>query len=229
MSPEETLDWLSSRRSIRVFSERPLTRETLERLLLAATSAPSSTNRQPWRFAVVTDKGLKQRLADAVRNRSEEMKAIIRRGHHAEDFGNYGDFFHEPLQTAAAVIVPQYRNYPDLIANLIASGGGDPNAYHTAASMQAELCSTSAAIMALLLQAHGEGIGACWMAGPMVARDEICGLLDISDPWNMVGAVALGYPGTELPAKRPRKPLDRVVTWFEATGATAPEVTQEKV
>ena len=64
-----------------------------------------------------------------MRARAEEMKAIISRGHHAEDFGNYGDFFHEPLESAAAIVVPQYREYPDLIANLIASGGGDPAAF----------------------------------------------------------------------------------------------------
>src|SRR5262245_4919435 len=143
------------------------------------------------------------------------MKAIIRRGHHAEDFGNYGDFFHEPLASAAAIIVPQYREYPDLIANLIASGGGDASRFHTAGSMQAELCSTSAAIMALLLQAHAEGLGACWMAGPMIARDEICALLDIAEPWRMVGAVALGHPAQPEPPRQPRKSLDKVVTWFE--------------
>lgn len=228
MSPEAALDWLLSRRSVRAFGEQPLSRETLERVLVAATSAPSSTNRQPWRFAVVTDKHLKGKIAEAVRTRSEEMKAIIRRGHHAEDFGNYGDFFHEPLQTAAAIIVPQYRNYPDLIANLIASGGGDPKAYHTAGSMQAELCSTSAAIMALLLQAHAEGLGACWMAGPMIARDAIRELLEISEPWNMVGAIALGSPEGQIPEKQPRKPLDRVVRWFEERRSETSDFSREK-
>ena len=125
------------------------------------------------------------------------MKAIIERGHHADDFGRYGDFFHEPLERAAAIIVPQYRTYPDLIANFIASGGGDPTQFSTAAAMQAELCSTSAACMALLLQAHAEGLGGCWMAGPMVARDGISQLLDITPPWQMVGAMALGYPAAK--------------------------------
>jgi nitroreductase len=211
-----TLEWMLARRSVRAFApDRAISREVLERILTAATSAPSSTNRQPWRFAVVTDPALRAAIVDAVRTRSEEMKAIIRRGHHAEDFGNYGDFFHEPLATAAAIIVPQYREYPDLIANLLASGGADPGAFHTAASMQAELCSTSAAIMNLLLQAHAEGLGGCWMAGPMVARDAIGRLCSIGEPWRMVGAVALGYPAGPPPEPKPRKPLDRVVTWFD--------------
>jgi nitroreductase len=208
------LDWLRKRRSVRSFSEQPLEREVLERLLEAAITAPSSTNRQPWRFAVVPGAAARRRIAEAVRVRTDEMKAIIRRGHHAEDFGSYGDFFHEPLAAAAAIVVPQYRPYPDLIANLIASGGGDPRAFSTAATMQAELCSTSAAVMALLLQAHAEGLGACWMAGPMVARQEIEQMLGITEPWRMIGAVALGYPvGSAAP--KPRKPIDRVVDWFE--------------
>ncbi|MES2355388.1 MAG: nitroreductase family protein [Pseudomonadota bacterium] len=214
MNPDTILSWLHARRSVRAFKDQSVSRDILERLFLAATSAPSSTNRQPWRFAAVTAADTRHKIVEAIRHRGEEMKSIIRRGHHAEDFGNYGDFFHEPLQTAAVIIVPQYRAYPDLIAHLIASAGGDPNAFHTASSMQAELCSTSAAAMALLLQAHAEGLGACWMAGPMIARDEICRLLDIAEPWRMVGAIALGYPADPPPEQKPRKPLDKVVQWF---------------
>ena len=214
MTGEAHLDWLRSRRSIRVFAAREIGRDVLERLLEAATTAPSSTNRQPWRFSVVTGRGLRRRIVGAVRERTEAMKAIIRRGHHGEEFGKYGDFFFEPLETAAAIVIPQYRSYPDLIAQLIESGGGDPAAMPTAGAMQAELCSTSAAIMTLLLQAHAEGVGSCWMAGPMVARRDIEKLLGIEPPWRMVGAVALGWPEAP-PADRPgRKPLDKVVTWY---------------
>jgi len=208
------LEWLRTRRSRRTFADRPLPREVLERLVEAAITAPSNTNRQPWKFAVVTGEATRKKIAAAVRARADEIKAIIRQGHHAEDFSNYSDFFHEPLESAAAIVVPQYRAYPDLIADLIQSGGGDPSRYHTAASMQAELCSTSAAVMALLLQAHAEGLGACWMAGPMVGKDEVEALLGIREPYRMVGAVAIGYPVGEVPAPG-RKSIDRVVAWFE--------------
>jgi nitroreductase len=218
MTGTDLCEWLRTRRSVRTFTDAPVPRPTLERLFDAAITAPSSTNRQPWRFACVTAPAVRAALADAVRRRCDEMKAIIKRGHHAEDFGSYGDFFWEPLASAAVIVVPQYRAYPDLIANLIASGGGDPTQFHTAGSMQAELCSTAAAVMNLLNQAHAEGLGACWMAGPMVARDEVQAALGIAEPWRMVGAVALGWPD-KLPDKQPRKPIDKVVTWFEEGGA----------
>src|SRR5204862_5953158 len=112
--------------------------------------------------AVVSAAPVRAALVAAVRGRTEAMKDIIRRSHHAEDFGSYGDFFFEPLETAAAIVVPQYREYPDLLAELIRSGGGDPARLPTASAMQAELCGASAATMLLLLQAYAEGLGACW-------------------------------------------------------------------
>ena len=155
------LAWLETRRSRREFEDTPVPKEVLARLVQAAITAPSNTNRQPWRFTVVTAADKRKQIAAAVRARADEIKVIIERGHHAEDYANYGDFFHEPLESAAAIVVPQWRDYPDLIADLITSGGGDPTQWHTARSMQAELCSTSAAVMAMLLQAHAEGLGAC--------------------------------------------------------------------
>ena len=214
MTGPDNLEWLRSRRSVRAFTDEPIAKDVLVRILEGATTAPSSTNRQPWRFAVVRSATLRRRIVEAIASKTAEMKAIIARSHHAEDFGDYGDFFHEPLATAAAIVVPQYRPYPDLIANLIESGGGDPRRFSTATAMQAELCSTSAAIMALLLQTHAEGLGACMMAGPMVAKDEIHALLRITEPWRMIGAIAIGHPAGASPS-RPRKPLDRVVDWID--------------
>ena len=214
MTGPEMLEWLRSRRSVRTFTAEPVARDVIERVLEGAITAPSSTNRQPWRFAVVRAAAMRTKIVEAVAAKTAEIKAIIARSHHAEDFGNYGDFFHEPLASAQVIVVPQYREYPDLIANLIASGGGDPSKFSTASAMQSELVSTSTAIMALLLQAHAEGLGACMMAGPMVAKAEIQALLGIEEPWRMVGAIAIGHPEGGAPA-RGRKPLDRVVTWSE--------------
>jgi nitroreductase len=214
MTGPEMLEWLRSRRSVRAFSDAPVPREVLARVLEAATTAPSNTNRQPWRFLVVRSATMRAKIVRAVATKVAEMKAIIANSRHAEDFGDYGDFFHEPLAAAQVIVIPQYREYPDLIANLIASGGGDPAQFSTASQMQAELCSTSAAIMALLLQVHAEGLAACMMAGPMVARTELNALLGIAEPWRMLGAIAIGHPVAGTPA-RPRKPMDRVVSWIE--------------
>lgn len=62
---DERLGIIYARRSIRVFKTDPLSPELIEELLRAAMAAPSAANRQPWRFLVVTDPQLRQRIAAA--------------------------------------------------------------------------------------------------------------------------------------------------------------------
>jgi len=50
------------RRSVRQFSERPVPREIIEQCLLAAGSAPSGANLQPWHFVSVSDPALKHKI-----------------------------------------------------------------------------------------------------------------------------------------------------------------------
>lgn len=45
---------VDSRRAVRAFSDEPVPKERLERVLSAATRAPSSGNLQPWHVFVVT-------------------------------------------------------------------------------------------------------------------------------------------------------------------------------
>ena len=53
---------MQKRRSIREFSDRPVSRETIEWIVRAAHSAPSGANKQPWRFVCVQDAATKRRI-----------------------------------------------------------------------------------------------------------------------------------------------------------------------
>ena len=59
------LDLIKHRKSIRDFLDRPVEREKITMCLEAARLAPSASNSQPWRFIVVDDKQLKDKLCDA--------------------------------------------------------------------------------------------------------------------------------------------------------------------
>ncbi|NLU71175.1 nitroreductase [Streptomyces sp. HNM0575] len=54
----DVYDAVDSRRAVRAFSDKPVPREVLERVLTAATRAPSSGNLQPWHVYVVTGEPL---------------------------------------------------------------------------------------------------------------------------------------------------------------------------
>jgi len=55
------------RRSIRHFLESPVERKAVQEALRAASWAPSGLNNQPWRFAIIWDKELKDKLAGLTR------------------------------------------------------------------------------------------------------------------------------------------------------------------
>ncbi|RED53807.1 nitroreductase family protein [Aestuariispira insulae] len=56
---------IKRRHSVRHFSDRPVPRDIIERCLLAAGTAPSGANHQPWHFVCVSDSGIKQRIRGA--------------------------------------------------------------------------------------------------------------------------------------------------------------------
>jgi nitroreductase len=60
----ETLDAIMTRRSIRKYTDQPVSETQVQSLLSAAMAAPSAGNQQPWQFVLVRDK---LRLQDIAR------------------------------------------------------------------------------------------------------------------------------------------------------------------
>jgi coenzyme F420-0:L-glutamate ligase/coenzyme F420-1:gamma-L-glutamate ligase len=65
----------------------------------------------------------------------------------------------------------------------------------------------------LMLLAHAEGLGTCWMCAPLFSPASVHATLDIPETWDPQGLVLLGYPDTPG-RKRSRKSLDEVVRWI---------------
>ena len=57
---------VASRRDERRYADRPIPDEVVERILDAGRLAGSAVNRQPWRFFVVDDPAVRDRLAETV-------------------------------------------------------------------------------------------------------------------------------------------------------------------
>lgn len=59
----ETWDAITARRNVREFADREIPDTDLDRVLEAGRIAPSSQNRQPWDFVVVTDREVLRELS----------------------------------------------------------------------------------------------------------------------------------------------------------------------
>ena len=63
------------RRSVRMFSDRPVSRDTIEWLVRTAGSAPSGANKQPWRFVCVRDPAIKREIRVGAEKEEHELYA----------------------------------------------------------------------------------------------------------------------------------------------------------
>ena len=62
----EIMNNILTRRSIRKFTDAPVSKEILDDLVQAALHAPSGCGKQTWKFTVITNKAAIRRLADAI-------------------------------------------------------------------------------------------------------------------------------------------------------------------
>ncbi len=111
------LESMRRRRTVREFSDRPVPRDIIETCLLAAGTAPNGANRQPWRFVVVGDPGIKEEIR---RQAEVEEKAFYEERASAEwleALEHLGTDEHKPfLERAPWLIVifaERYEALPD--------------------------------------------------------------------------------------------------------------------
>jgi iodotyrosine deiodinase len=72
---------MQQRRSVREFSNRPVSKETIEWCVRTAGSAPSGAHKQPWRFVVIDDAAIKTQIREAA---EAEEREFYRRRANAE-------------------------------------------------------------------------------------------------------------------------------------------------
>jgi len=192
---------IRSRRSIRRYTDQPIAPEIVERLLIAAIWAPSAHNRQPWRFAVIQIDSAKLALASAMGDR-------LRADRLAD-----GDPV-EAVEADAARSRARITSAPVVIAACLTMADMDryPDTRRKKAEYLMAAQSVAMAMQNLLLTAHAEGLGACWMCAPLFCPDAVKEALNLPDDWEPQALITLGYPADSgKPASR--KPLESVVLW----------------
>lgn len=73
----DIFELIKTRRSIRKFTEEPVSDGIIDRIIEAGTWAPSGLNNQPWKFAVVRDKELRAKIAALTRYSRTILSANI--------------------------------------------------------------------------------------------------------------------------------------------------------
>jgi len=216
---------IRGRRSVRKYkADAPVPREDIEAIIEAGCWAPSSTNIQPWRFIVVTDRETIASMAKAVYDRFQSLsKEALREGEKrvaafCRFLRSYGSFFtdapvvivvcgkpyeHPVLKMPIATFIEKAEQLEDLDIDL------KPLVVDTIQK------SVSMAVQNLLLKAHSMGYGACVMDAPIAIEGTLRQMLNIEDELRLLMVIPMGVPASDEREGMDRMPVSEVTRFYQ--------------
>jgi nitroreductase len=187
----EFYEVIRNRRAVRKYKPDRVPEDLVYRILDAANWAPSGMNTQSWEFVVVSGAKLKS-MGESLARIYEPMAAKMEADKREAYLNNVRNFFGAPLVIIALAPVQK----KDVMRKMHLKG----------------VC---AAFENLLLAACAEGLGSCWMTGPLQEEAFLRELLSIGEDKEIVAVTPIGYP-EYIPKAPPRldPELKQKVTWF---------------
>lgn len=194
---------MSARRTCRMFASTPVPRAVIEEAILAAGSAPSGANHQPWHFAVVTALDLKHRI----RIEAEKEEAAFYAGKAGREW----------LEALAPLGTDSDKSFLDIAPYLIvvfgqrrggiAPGDNKKNYYVTE--------SVGIACGLMLAALHRAGLATLTHTpSPMGFLRDICHRPASETPV-MIIVAGLPAAGATIPEYAARKkPLEQIASWL---------------
>lgn len=191
------------RRTVRDFDSRPVPREVIEDCLLAAGTAPSGANQQPWFFALITDAARKRRIREAAEVEERAFYSGRAPQEWIEALAPLGTDQDKPFLEEAPLLIAIFSQKYGLRAD-----GSRFSHYYVPESVG---IATGMLITAL----HHAGLVALTHTpSPMGFLNEICERPSSEKP---VILLVVGYPkpGCRVPrAGGVKKPLEAIAKWL---------------
>ena len=195
-----TLRSIQDRRSVRHFTDQPVTEEDLAALLDAANSAPSAHNQQSWRFLVLRNTK-KHAMAELVTRKANDFprpSCILLR------------MASRSIISAPAVIA--VANTGDLIRH-------GSELFHVEKETARdffrtmEIQSSAAAVENLLLAATALGLGSVWLGILFLIKDEVLHFLGEPEG-EFMAVIPVGY-AAKAPEGPKKRPVETMVRYLD--------------
>lgn len=180
----ETIEAIRTRRSIRRFSDKPVEDDKLTAVLEAARMAPSWANSQCWKFVVVKEQALREKISEL-----SFVEAVF------APIGYKANPAKKGLAEAPVVVV----------------ACADPSKSGVLWNQHYYMTDIGIAAENLMLAAHVLGLGSVFVG--IYDEEALKTLLGIPASIRIVGLFPLGYPRDEKKEGPPRKPLSEIVSY----------------
>lgn len=189
---------MDRRRTVRMFSDKPVPREVIEQCVLAASTAPSGAHKQPWRFVVVGGAELKSKIRAAAEEEEREFYGRRASDEWLEDLRPFGTDDRKPFLEIAPWLIIVFK---------LAKTDDGGQTYYTNESV-------GIATGMLLAALHQAGLATLTHTpSPMGFLREVLGRPDHERPFLLI---PVGYPADDavVPILQ-RKPLEEISVWHE--------------
>ena len=200
---EKMISAIYDRRSTRKFLDTPIAKEVIQEIIQSGIKAPSSKNRQPWKFIVVQGKEKEAMLKAFHQGIAREEKGCALLPQSRQHIA--GAKYTADIMAQAPVIL--------FVVNTLGTSLWSTLSTEERVSEICNIQSIGASIENMLLAATEKGLGSLWICDIFFAYRELCAWLKSGG--QLVAAVAFGYPN-EFPEERPRKKFEEVVEWRES-------------
>ena len=189
---------MDRRRTVRMFSDRPVPREAIEQCVLAAGTAPSGAHKQPWRFVVVGEPALKRKIREAAEEEEREFYDRRASEQWLEDLRPFGTDANKPFLEVAPWLIVVFK--------LMKTDDGGQVYYANE--------SIGIATGMLLAALHHAGLATLTHTpSPMGFLKEVLGRPDNERPFLLI---PVGYPADDAVVPRlERKGLAETSVWHE--------------
>lgn len=201
---DDLWDAMYTQRAIRYWQDKPVPRELIEKVIEAASKAPSGSNLQPWVFVVIDDAEARGKLGDALNAIYEggPLKDMIAQGQQVEDKGQRlmmqgAQSFFSKLAKAPVIIVPCLYQ--------LASPTPDPTSLEAGSSIYM-------AVQNLMLSARALGLGTVMTTAHSLIDGPLREATGIPSNAHPVALIPLGYPDANFGPNK-RKGLDEILCW----------------
>lgn len=202
---------IRGRRSIRRFKTDPVSREDIEKMIYAASMAPSGGNVQPWHFLAIVNAHYRDEMARIIHDEGVAFFRDSSKGVPIKNILPSLVFSRAPL---VFVVLVRFRSLEDdpffsTFQREHHIRDRDIDRYGGFIEIQ----STAAAIENLLIAAYDLGYGSCWLRVPFYAKDHLERFLNVEKPWEILALVPVGVPD-QTPSLPSRRPVEEILTYI---------------
>ncbi len=178
---------IKGRRSVRAYTDEPVSKEQIEKVLEAGTWAPTAMYREPCRFIVIENKELIKYVSDETKLVVQQMMPPV-----AKQFATKEDIvcYNAPVLVLVCTEKDQQWSSVNLIDSVLAAQN-------------------------MFLKAYELGLGTCYMGfiSFLSSKPDVLKKIGVPENYDLMVPFILGHPKTEQSPTKRKEP--NVLKWIK--------------